>query len=545
MKQQVILNRIVELLALFSEQVRLSNAAGFFDINRISESALIPVFRIVYGLEDLKNLNILKMNFPAVDLGDDVKKVSIQVTSTGDAEKVKETLTKFVAHGLESRFNKVLVFILTQKNPSYSKLPIQAATGGKIKFDPESDIHDFGDIAKYLQQLSLDDCEAVKQLLEDNFGAVNGDPIESIRRALVDETDRVLPRVNTRITVTDTTLQREEVAQVSAQIKPGHVVLLVGDPGTGKSGVAAQVAGQHIGRQMEIVVYLDARRFAACTDVISAGRNLGLNGSLADALMRLSRLHRVLLLIDQFDSAVGLGISKVLIDLVNNCVKYSNANVVVVSRKVTKYENDVIAELSPARRTLVECHLISSAESLAVLNKMGFLTPDPRLIQLGRNLLNLQLIGTIAARLIREGRVNILDEFDLWEQLRESLVDREAHPSEPERGEHLISEAIDRAKEGLKSVDGTFKIQYPPTLAQRRLISEQWIVAETRVIGRFAHEKMQDYLYAWQAAEQLMMPSDIARDISLNRARTILGLLTEMYKHRDAQLYQRFVAEAL
>jgi hypothetical protein len=60
MRSQDHQNRIIELLSVFVTQVKGHNAISRTDINRISETILIPIFKEVLGIEISKILMILK-----------------------------------------------------------------------------------------------------------------------------------------------------------------------------------------------------------------------------------------------------------------------------------------------------------------------------------------------------------------------------------------------------------------------------------------------------------------------------------------------------
>ena len=59
---------------------------------------------------DLRNMNRIKDNFPAIDLGND-RKLAVQVTSTGTAVKVKETLERFYRHKLNNAYDQLIVLV--------------------------------------------------------------------------------------------------------------------------------------------------------------------------------------------------------------------------------------------------------------------------------------------------------------------------------------------------------------------------------------------------------------------------------------------------
>lgn len=166
-------NRINELMALFVTQVKGATAMGQSDINRVAETVLIPLFREIYGLKDLQNLNLEKSNFPGVDLGDAKKKVAIQVTSTAEAAKIKKTLEKFVAHDLHKRYNRVIVYILTEKQNTYTGKGFDDILGNVLVFDKENDIHDFTDVLQVISNWQLPRVQKVLAILEANFGSGN------------------------------------------------------------------------------------------------------------------------------------------------------------------------------------------------------------------------------------------------------------------------------------------------------------------------------------------------------------------------------------
>ena len=68
------------------------------DINKVSETVLIPLLSEVYNFKNLKNLNSMNANYPGVDLGDEKSRIAIQVTSTPDSTKIKHTLVKFIGN---------------------------------------------------------------------------------------------------------------------------------------------------------------------------------------------------------------------------------------------------------------------------------------------------------------------------------------------------------------------------------------------------------------------------------------------------------------
>lgn len=170
MTRQELLQRSSVLLGRFAFEVKVANATGLYDINTLAEDFLIPIFAVAFDCPDLQNQNRIHMNFPAVDLGCKTSRTSIQITSDPSSIKVRETLEKFEAHNLSSDFDRLYVYVITQRQHSYtSQKLIQAASKLSIKFDASSDILDFRDLASKLSTLTNEKIELINEHLEKEF----------------------------------------------------------------------------------------------------------------------------------------------------------------------------------------------------------------------------------------------------------------------------------------------------------------------------------------------------------------------------------------
>lgn len=164
-------NRINELMSFFVTQVNGSTSMGRTDINKVAETVLIPLFTEVYGYTNLKNLNFAeRANYPAVDLGDETARVAIQVTSMTDSEKIKDTLRGFVEDKLYEKFERVIVYILTEKQKKYSGRGYQSIIQGRFLFDQNKDIRDYRDLLSVMPTFQIDKLRRILNILEDNFG---------------------------------------------------------------------------------------------------------------------------------------------------------------------------------------------------------------------------------------------------------------------------------------------------------------------------------------------------------------------------------------
>lgn len=164
--------RISWLLSFFVTEVKGATAMGRADINHVSEVVLVPLLSKVFDYPKLTNLNYTeKANYPGIDLGDAVARVSFQVTSTSNSKKIKETLEKFVSHELYEKYDRLIIYNLAEKQSSYSGEGFENIIKGKFKFDKDTDIIDYSDVLKVVSSFQVNDALEILHLLEVNFSA--------------------------------------------------------------------------------------------------------------------------------------------------------------------------------------------------------------------------------------------------------------------------------------------------------------------------------------------------------------------------------------
>lgn len=167
--------RIIELFAKFVAEVKGATAMNKTDINRLSQSVMIPLFAEICGFRHLRNLDFIdERNYPAIDLADEVARVAIQVTATPHAEKIKSTLRQFVNHDLHLRYDRLIVYILTEKQRSYSGRGYTDILHHHFHFDPDQDVWDYRDLLRTIAGFDLERTEQVREILELHFGTIDG-----------------------------------------------------------------------------------------------------------------------------------------------------------------------------------------------------------------------------------------------------------------------------------------------------------------------------------------------------------------------------------
>jgi hypothetical protein len=249
------------------------------------------------------------------------------------------------------------------------------------------------------------------------------------------------------------------------------------------------------------------------------------------------------LIIDQFDNIVGATSATLLVELAIECWKLEGVEVIVISRKREVHEARLLEGLITEEFVELTSYPLSERRAAEVLEQLGILQPSADLVTLGRNLLNLELIGTIKQKQPDSDFLALMDEVDLWERYIRVLLEREEIASSPEDAERIVAEAVELAWAGLNSEDRTFSVSYPLSHPHRRLISWEIIVRDDGRICRFRHEKLQDFLYAWDATQRNAMPATVLNEINRHRTRNVLLWMEKIYARRDSQLHKQFLKE--
>jgi len=104
----------------------------------------------------------------------------------------------------------------------------------------------------------------------------------------------------------------------------------------------------------------------------------------------------------------------------------------VISRKREAHEVRLLERLITTGFAELTSYPLSEKRVAEVLDQLGIPQPSADLIALGRNLLNLELIGTIKQKQPDFDFFALMDEVDLWERYIQVLLEREEAAASPE-----------------------------------------------------------------------------------------------------------------
>ena len=378
---------------------------------------------------------------------------------------------------------------------------------------------------------------AAKQLSNSNNGG--------FEEAFKIETQHARRQIKKTIPGLENPLPRSEIEWLEEQLQNSVPVLFTGNAGTGKSGIA-DILAETAFKAEKGILFIDARRTAFIQNVTQLRDHLGLSVPLVSAIEDVAERRRCRVIIEQLDSSIGFEAARVLVDLAVVCCRIKGVEIIVVSRKREANEEALLQPLTSEGFQEHTSYPLGPNDAERVLEQLGISSPSVDLVKLGCNLLNLELIGKVKQEKPDYDFSQAMSDVDLWEQYLETIVERDLMLRNPQAARQVIAEAMQLAKLGLNSEDRTFTLDYDMPLQQSRLISWDMILCEVGRKYRFRHEKLQDYLYARDAAERALMPKDVAGEINPFRTANVIRWMDKIYRRPGYEAIRgRFMREGL
>lgn len=168
MNQIEYLTKIKKYLSRYQQLVKINTSNDEYDINVHSENTLIPLLNASLDA-DFKNANLTKKNAEAIDLIDVERGIAVQVTATAKISKIKLTLEKFSRSDFSKHIDRIYVFILTEKQRSYSQQSIDKSRG-RVPFSAKHNILDSTDLYALIKgKNNLPLLKVAADILELNF----------------------------------------------------------------------------------------------------------------------------------------------------------------------------------------------------------------------------------------------------------------------------------------------------------------------------------------------------------------------------------------
>lgn len=158
---------ILTYLSILRYIFKSRSKKGMFDLNKQAEPFFCKILNDTYSW-NLQNMNRIHTNFPAIDLGDYTNRICVQVTSDNCSEKIKKTIEKFIEHGLDKDFDRLVIFILTDVKGYTTTFDTQ----GKISFDKTKDILDIDDLLNEIEGMTYKDISKLHEYILQELAAL-------------------------------------------------------------------------------------------------------------------------------------------------------------------------------------------------------------------------------------------------------------------------------------------------------------------------------------------------------------------------------------
>ncbi|MGZ2484856.1 hypothetical protein ACVITL_003379 [Rhizobium pisi] len=181
MRRRDLYNKANYLLSLLHLQIQGSSGLNLLDTNVHAENLYRDFLNLAYSY-GLINVNLLRSNFPAIDLADDGRKLCVQVTSQEGSAKVRQTLKSYRENALHQRFDRLVILVL---GASGSKSGKAVTFDNGKKFDPSQDVWDKDTLLAHLNGMEIDLLGRCVKFLEDNIRFPERDSVPREVRTIV------------------------------------------------------------------------------------------------------------------------------------------------------------------------------------------------------------------------------------------------------------------------------------------------------------------------------------------------------------------------
>ena len=208
-KSQSQFKDIIMYLSILKYLIKSRSKANLFDTNKGAETFFITILNIIYGY-DLINLNKIQYNYPAIDLGDKANGVCIQVTSSNDSNKIKDTIDKFIQHDLFNDYKRLIILVLSDKK-NYTT---EFITQNVFTFSKDSDIIDIDDLLKEIEELVSFKLNKLHAYIKDELSTIANSlaPSDSLL-AYVEQKVNLPPLNGTGLLTTHLEYKADEIEQ--------------------------------------------------------------------------------------------------------------------------------------------------------------------------------------------------------------------------------------------------------------------------------------------------------------------------------------------
>lgn len=169
LSRKKIIEKIISLLSLLQNNVKLENTLNLTDTNIHSENFYRDLLNLIFSYE-LKNINAEQQNSVAIDLYDEKNKIAFQITATSSLEKTKDTVTGFINKGLYKKYNRLIILNIVQKKRHRAEF---VGDEKIFQINSKKDIWDISTLMKHINDFQIDKLNEIYQFLQKEISIGN------------------------------------------------------------------------------------------------------------------------------------------------------------------------------------------------------------------------------------------------------------------------------------------------------------------------------------------------------------------------------------
>ncbi|MBL8796662.1 MAG: SMEK domain-containing protein [Planctomycetia bacterium] len=163
--REAALKTVVDGISWLDSQAKLRGTIHLFDAHTVMQEVFCLLLNEMHDLQ-LKVLDNIQPNFPAIDLGDEVRKRAFQITAETTSKKAQETLNAYARHNLAPRYGRLQIIMIGDRQGTYDKLNVPPA----ISFAWEDDIIDTKRLIRQITGLGTEKLMRVAEVIRKEIG---------------------------------------------------------------------------------------------------------------------------------------------------------------------------------------------------------------------------------------------------------------------------------------------------------------------------------------------------------------------------------------
>ncbi len=439
------LNLIIEYISAYEGKIRLANKNHLFDEAVLFEFFAKEICKIWFG-QSFSNLNLVKHNYPCVDLISEDKTLYVQVSTQKDIfTKIKSTLKSLASSNNPELTNidSPVFFVLSNESEKNVKDLIGEKQIGKYPFEVKKN---FISTSKIIQR-AVDDLDFQKELYEllkrdiESVATTTGKLISLFERAKKVGLASIDNKINSEYEIDRTELIRR------IKNDDNQFCLVCGDAGSGKSALCKLLL-----KDENMVLFVRADKLEKCRSIDDIW-----DVNICQSFKCLKK-EKLFIYIDalEYISSSGESVKELLQDLLFEICKHSNLHFIASCRTCDaraffkligayKFKEYLVENISDSELKSI-CDKYPIIKELSLSRKHSELLCSPFYIN---------MIVTKGIRLSESSDVNDLRNY-IWKECicLDSKAVEMGIPSTDVVGaiEHIVFE---RAKRKAIGIDGT------------------------------------------------------------------------------------------